>query len=114
MDWKEDDHPRDNKGQFAEKNSNDNNTDSSIIKSSKLYSNDKVVMLPKQEYAELCSAIRTKYANKIPKSGSMLYNNSYYVYNYDKKSELIVCTFKVAINNNEDLICELEENGYGR
>ena len=32
----------------------------------------KILQLPPQEYAELCSAIRTKYANKIPKDGGIL------------------------------------------
>lgn len=113
MDWKEDEHPRDDKGQFVEKGNN-NFEFIAMSKSNKLYSKEKVLMLPKQEYAELCSAIRTEFGDKIPKSGRILYKNSYYVYNYSRKSELIVCTYKIEIEGNESLIDKLEENGYGK
>ena len=33
-------------------------------------------------------SIRTKYGNKIPKSGSHLYKDSCYVYNYNKRNDL--------------------------
>jgi hypothetical protein len=66
------------------------------------------IVLPKEEYAGLCSAIRTKYANKIPKSGSMLYKNNYYWYNYNKNTMEITCSLKICIEGNEDLIEYLE------
>ncbi len=113
MEWREDEHPRDSNGQFAEKISNDNNINSSIIKSSKLYSNDKVIMLPKQEYAELCSAIRTKYTNKIPENGNLLYNDYFYCYNYNSNEERIIFNRKIKISGNEDLI-NLIRRKYGK
>ena len=69
----------------------------------------KILQLPPQEYAELCSAIRTKYANKIPKDGGILYKNHYYRYNYNEQQEKIVCVFKVTIEGNEDKIKSMEE-----
>ncbi len=63
--------------------------------------------LPKKEYAELCSAIRTKFTNKIPIRGHMLYGNNYYRFKYDRKQEKIVCTKRVKIKGNEELISEL-------
>lgn len=107
MEWREENHPRDEKGQFAEKHSRD--SDITMKKSKDLYSKDKVVMLPKQEYAELCSAIRTEFGNKIPKNGGMLYKDSYYMYNYSKKKELIICTYKIEIEGNEDIVVKQEE-----
>lgn len=64
----------------------------------------KHIKLPPDEYAGLCSAIRTKYANMIPNNDCMLYKNDLYVYNYNKKSEKILCTFKVKIEGNEEMI----------
>jgi len=102
MEWREDEHPRDNNGQFAEKDSRD--SDITMKKSKDLYSKDKVVMLPKQEYAELCSAIRTKYANKIPEKGNILYNDYFYCYNYNANQEQLFFNRKIKISGNEDLI----------
>ena len=65
--------------------------------------------LPKKEYAELCSAIRTKYADKIPKQRGILYKNHYYVYNYDKSTEKILFIDKLAIIGNEEIIKRMEE-----
>ncbi len=110
MEWKEDEHPRDSKGQFAEKNGSNV---ISIRKSNKLYNKDRVVMLPKQEYAELCSAIRTKFGNSIPKSGYILYKDNFYMYNYKKRSELIVCRNKTPIINNEEKINKAIRRLYG-
>lgn len=66
--------------------------------------------LPKREYAELCSAIRTKFADKIPAKGQMLYGDSYYQFRYDKKQERIVCSLKLAIKDNEKLIDDIMED----
>lgn len=68
-----------------------------------------MVILDKQEYAELNSAIRTKYANSIPKEGTMLYGNNYYMFSYNKPQEKIVCRFKIAISGNEEKIRKIEE-----
>jgi len=111
MEWKEDEHPRDNKGQFAEKNGSNV---ISIRKSNKLYNKDRVVMLPKQEYAELCSAIRTKFGNSIPKSGYMLYNNYFYCYNYDSEEESIAFNVKIEIDGNEERIRIWEDENVKR
>lgn len=71
-----------------------------------------IVELPKQEYAEFCSAIRTKYANKIPAKGTLLYGDSYYSFTHNKKEEKILCRFKIPILGNEDKIDYLERK-YG-
>lgn len=64
----------------------------------------KIVTLPKKEYAELCSAIRTRYADKIPTKGHILYGKDYYQFRYNRKSEKIVCTYKIPIVGNEQAI----------
>lgn len=66
----------------------------------------KIVDLPKKEYAELCSAIRTRYADKIPTKGQILYGNNYYRFRYNRNDEEITCTFKVPIIGNEQAISE--------
>lgn len=63
-----------------------------------------IVDLPKQEYAELCSAIRTKYANDIPTRGGTFLANDYYRFSYDKQLERIVCKAKISIVGNEEKI----------
>lgn len=69
----------------------------------------KIVELPKEEYAGLCSAIRTKYADKIPKKDYILYKDSCYVYNYDKDAERLVCVNKIDIIGNEERIKSIME-----
>lgn len=69
----------------------------------------KHIELSKQEYAELCSAIRTKFADKIPKTGGILYNNHFYRYYYNKNKEQILCSFKIPIEGNEKLIAKWED-----
>lgn len=64
----------------------------------------KVIHLPKKDYAGLCSAVRTRYADKIPKKGQMLYGDSYYQFRYSKRQERIVCTLKIKIEGNEQQI----------
>jgi len=66
----------------------------------------KIIKLSEKEYAEICSAIRTRYADKVPKIGHLLYGNNYYRFRYNRKTERIVCTFKMPINGNEKLIKE--------
>lgn len=79
-------------------------SEKSLIKKIK---ND-IVELPKQEYAEFCSAIRTKYANKIPARGTLLYGDSYYAFTHNKKEEKTLCRFKIPILGNEEKINEWE------
>lgn len=93
--WNEKDHPRGqpkNAGQFVEKS---NNTDAI-----------RHLELPKKEYAELCSAIRTRYADKIPKKGQLLYGDNYYQFKYKSKNEQLLCTYKLPIEGNEQIISE--------
>jgi len=79
-------------------------------------SSKKYIQLPPGEYAELCSAIRTKHADKIPKHDSILYKNDLYVYNYNKRAEKILCTYKIKIEGNEEIINKIERwyNGTNR
>lgn len=83
-------------------------SEKSLIKKIK---ND-IVELPKQEYAEFCSAIRTKYANKIPARGTLLYGNDYYVFTHNRREEKSLCRLKIPILGNEDKIDYLERK-YG-
>ena len=62
------------------------------------------MLLPTKEYAELCHAIRTRFANKIPSEGFILYNNHFYVYTFDRHMQRIYCTGKVVIDGNERVI----------
>ena len=63
-----------------------------------------IVYLDKESYAKLCSAVRTKYGNKIPKQDEMFLDNHYYRFKYKKSTEQILCTFVIKIDGNEDLI----------
>lgn len=63
-----------------------------------------IVMLGKNEYAQLCSAIRTKFADKIPQNGNLLLGDKFYRFKYNKSKEQILCVFSIAIEGNEDLI----------
>lgn len=103
--WDESEHPRDNDGKFTDKG---NSHYSSNQKMNNNKHKKKVLTLPKQEYAEVCSAIRTKYADKIPKNGYILYKNDFYVYNYNKQNYKIVCLNKIKIEGNEEYIRYLE------
>lgn len=108
MNWEESNHPRDNDGKFTDKGSGTPAERKRLEEMGIHIPKAKRIELSKQEYAELCSAIRTKFANKIPKFGGMLYKNSYYRYNYSKQKELIVCVGKIKIEGNEDIIKYLE------
>ena len=66
-------------------------------------------MLTKQEYAELCAAIRTLYADRIPAMGYMLYKNHFYVYNYDIHMHRIECVEKIEIVGNEIRLSKIME-----
>lgn len=72
----------------------------------------KLIILPKKEYAELCSAIKTRYANKISKNSNILYKNHFYMYNYNKDTEQIIFSLKINIDGNEELI-EFIRGKYG-
>ena len=77
------------------------------IKFQEVMSGKGAVYLDKESYAKLCSAVRTKYGNKIPKVGNILIGNSYYKFKYSKRYEQILCVFELKIEGNEKLINEL-------
>ena len=63
-------------------------------------------MLPKDEYAQLCSEIRTWNANKIPLKGLIFCKNHLYAYTHGKYSHRIICVEKIEIEGNEDYIAK--------
>ncbi len=73
-----------------------------------------IVILPPKEYAAVCSAVRTRYANKIPDKGSVFYGNNYYRFTYNKNDEKIEYALSLPIENNEKYINWLEDNKNGR
>lgn len=89
-----DDQPRDEQGKWT----SDGSSEADSVKS-KNY-----IELPKKEYAEFCSAIRTRYANKIPAKGQIFHGVNYYRFNYNRAQEKIACTLKIEIIGNEDRI----------
>lgn len=88
----------------------DNFSPKHLIKKSK----NSIVRLPEREYAEFCSAIRTKHADKIPSTGTMLYGNNFYKFTYSKAEEKILCRFKIQIAGNEDKIKYMEARDANR
>ena len=109
----ETEHPRDNDGKFASKGGGLTHNESKRLKELGLSRKAKPIQLPAQEYAELDSAIRTKYGNKIPKNGLHLYKDHAYVYNYNKRQEKMVCISKIQIVGNEEKIKELQQELWG-
>lgn len=69
----------------------------------------KQLTLPEKEYGALCHAINTKFANKIPSDGFILYKDHFYWYNYNGKQHKIICTGKIEIEGNQELIKALME-----
>ena len=65
------------------------------------------MVLPPKEYGELCHAIWTINAGKIPELGFLLYKNHFYIYNYDVEKFVIVFEQKVEIDGNEELIATI-------
>lgn len=100
--WEENKHPRASDGKFTEKGGT--SAEHKRLQELGIEKRQKYIELPKQEYAELCSAIRTRFGNTIPKISGILYKNDYYIYNYDKIQEKIICTQKISILGNEDKI----------
>ncbi len=105
MEWDERKHPRDEAGKFT-----DGTTDYSeytypqyLARTTGHEGREKkhAVILDKKEYAELCSAVRTKYADKIPHDGQILYGKYFYQFRYTKSKERIVCTYRLRIEGNE-------------
>lgn len=113
MEWNEEDHPRAEDGKFTDGQGSSGRTKKFKQNTSydEILAEDgeprDYIELPKREYAELCSAIRTKYVNRIPRKGQMLYGNNYYRFAYDKSQERIVCKYKLGIDGNEEIISKL-------
>ena len=63
-----------------------------------------MLWLPTEEYAGLCSAIRTSKANKIPNDGYMLYRNHLYAYTCNADTDEILCTGMLIIECNQRII----------
>jgi len=63
-----------------------------------------VVWLDTKEYAEVCSAIRTNNANKIPEEGYIFHSKHFYVYTHGRYSRKIIFELKIEIEGNEDYI----------
>lgn len=62
------------------------------------------IFLPKQEYAEICSAINTKnarYKGKRPRTDAILYGNYKYYYRNGKDFGDFTITRKILIDNLE-------------
>ena len=69
-----------------------------------------IVYLGKESYAKLCSAVKTKYGNKIPKKGKIFVGESLFCFKYSKRKEQILCTFELKIEGNEELIRNMTED----
>lgn len=66
------------------------------------------IQLPKKEYGVLCSSLKTKYANQIPKKGMIdIGNNTYF---YEKlKDEKIICIARGDIEQIREYVETLED-----
>ena len=60
--------------------------------------------LPPKDYGELCHAIRSRFANKIPKDGFLLYKDHFYTYTFDDEEQKIYCIGRKEISGNEQTI----------
>lgn len=88
--------PKDENG-ASNKSSNKNTNLTNGTKSAK-------IILPKQEYAEICSAINQKnarYKGNIPKFDSILYGNFKYFYSNGKDFGEFTILHKVPISSQE-------------
>lgn len=111
--WDENKHPRDNDGKFASKGEVDyakeyaDRVKEQVAKDQGLYEkakevgnttkNPKPLILPKKEYGELCSSIRTKYADKIPSRGTHYFDKHCYLFTYNKKTYQFLFVGKLEI-----------------
>ena len=117
MIWIEQDHPRDRVGRFTFKGTPNEikNLQQLGIDTQTLTNenDDDIIILETNEYAQFCSVIRTRYANKIPRVGSVFLANDYYLYKYKRETEQILCVLKMDIDSNTNVINKLEM-WYGR
>jgi len=70
--------------------------------------------LPPDEYSALDSAIRSRYANKIPKNDAILYRNHFYRYTYNVVTDEILCTDRIIIEGNQRIISAAMKKKGGR
>ena len=115
MEWDESKHPRDRSGKFTD--GSDYKYPQYLARVNGREGRQKkknTVLLEKKEYAELCSAVRTKYADKVPRDGQILYGKYFYCFHYTKSQEQIVCTFRLQIENNEEEIEYLMRGKHGK
>ena len=112
MQFDESKHKRDKDGKFTNKNGSGKSEEERLTELVKKFSsepdrdinelevsakNADYIKLPSKEYASLCSAIRTRYANKIPSKKSIYYGDFVYYFVYDDKEEQILFCGKVRI-----------------
>ena len=111
MQFDENKHKRDKDGKFTYKNGSGKSEGKRLtelvnkyssepdrdIKKLELPNRSGYVKLPPKEYASLCSAIRTRYADKIPSSKSFYYGDYVYDFVYDDEEEQILFCRKVKI-----------------
>ncbi len=115
MEWDESKHPRDRSGKFTD--GSDYKYPQYLARINAHEGREKkksADLLDKKEYAELCSAVRTEHADKIPKKGKMLYGNYFYMFRYTKSQERIVCTLRIPIEGNEEEIEYLMRGKHGK
>ncbi len=115
MEWDESKHPRDRSGKFTD--GTDYKYPQYLARMNGHEGREKkksTFLLDKKEYAELCSAVRTKYADKVPRDGQILYGKYFYCFHYKKSQERIVCTFRLQIEDNEEEIEYLMRSKHGK
>ena len=119
MAFEENKHPRDKDGKFTSKgNEGSKSSNNRQEELENKYNSDlpgkpkkkNYIELPKKEYAQMCSAIRTRYTNNIPNKGNIFFDNSYYVFKYIKSKEQVLCINKIKIEGNEEIIKQMEQN----
>ncbi len=113
MQFDESKHKRDSDGKFAKQDGARTSDKEKRTKLERKFNDDlpvkpknRYVDLPKKEYAQMCSAIRTRYTNKIPQKGGIYMGDYYYRFKYSKKQEHILCKAKLKIEGNEEKINE--------
>ena len=65
-----------------------------------------MIILPPKEYGEMCHAVRTKCANRIPSFGHILYKDHLYSYMYNDDEYQFIFTEKLLIRGNEERIAK--------
>lgn len=71
-----------------------------------------MILLDRKEYGEVCSAINTMHANKIPNEGNILYKNHLYEYTHNKWTHRIEFVGRWEIESNISRIKWIMEEKY--